>query len=36
VILYDVKTFPPTTAAFAEGFKKLFSGIFIVMGFMQP
>jgi hypothetical protein len=36
VTRYEVKTLPPTTAAFPEGFKKHPSGIWQVIGFKQP
>ena len=36
VILYDVKTFPPTIAASARGFSKEPFGISILVGFIQP
>jgi hypothetical protein len=36
VSLYEVSTFPPTTAAVADGFKKQFSGKMISIGFKHP
>ena len=36
VSLYEVRTFPPTTAAVADGFKKQFSGKIMSIGFKHP
>jgi len=36
VTLYEVSTLPPTTAALAEGLRKVFSGMLIVIGLRQP
>ena len=36
VNLWDVNTFPPTTAAVEDGFKKQFSGRIIFIGFKHP
>jgi len=36
VILWLVRTLPPTTAAEGEGFKNVFSGTITSIGFRQP